>query len=1604
MKKTFSRVHKKLLCFVVALAVVATTVLGSSMSSVISADAATYETLSLTDKGSMKCPEVGVASPHDLWYMNLGGHQVICLTPGGHARTGDVYKVTPTNPMTYSYNGSTEKGKDMARALAYYSGLGYSVKNHQAIQSFLWATAKGEDTATAIQQSTGWSASDAKSFVNAVEATPVYGTLYVGTVSSCPHGKSSRSQILIRWAPQSFIDTPEYDSVTLTDSKTESKDLAVTITKKDSESQSLIDTAKFEVYIDGNSIRASDLKTLLSGSSSGSKFSTSNGKVQFTYTRTYTVEEQSSKTVWYVKNWTEINEVQQANALKSGYHSNKANATAEAQADLNTKLSSAMASLKAQSHTWKVVETNSPDGHALDANSVQTLTETGSTNSLSYTFYNGPQRGYIEIIKTNSYDGTSEDYGFEADGAAALNANKETDFSGATYQILARGTIYDHNGNIAYEKGDVVQEVVLDSTGYGKSTALYEGKYYVQETEPPKGMELNKQKYPAVIDIADNELTTTIEIAAEDAESTYGFKASKVTMDYNIITDADGNPTEFEEVENIETNATFDLYYLNGSEYVKVKTYTTNEDGEFGQEDGLLLGKYRLVQTSGSDGYSLVEPIEFEILESNVEDLGVDYGRNYGVDLGKIENIGPIPDWGMIKIQKTWELVDPENITTVIDYGPEENAVFDIVDSNGAVVDTITTGADGKGKSKPLDAGTYTLVQTSGKDGYTMIEDDENVIVTAGVITERAYTDRGPVLKVKIQKNKVDGNQKEAEAGAEFYVFDPNVAEAAGISLDNFPTDTLERRNFVNSLKQADAVLGTIVTDATGTGELVLEDRDSGSDYCLIQTKGAAGYDMLNEFIYKDSSKITEIDNGMYGTGTICTHKLENPKTEYGYGYLALYKMMTQTDTKAVTEEGAVFEILDAETKDVVDTLTTNANGTDRSIKLEAGRYILHQVSGADEYHQLVNDVYFTILETDQGTTYYPRSFNYNITASRNGCTYSEKDLADGDTYLDVEVSKTKGYVLNPENMVKIKLTKYDAEDMTHLLEGAVYALYDEKGEELVDENGIGVTFITDENGEAVFMADYGTYYIREKVAPADYARNTALMKMVVTADGVEISVQERGSSELQFVSKDVVTENGTHTADEIAALKQKVDALGVALETAKAEMDTAYEAYLVAYNAEDSSDIEVLTDAYMTACDAYYDAKKAHENALADGNYTDAELSVLETARNTAETNMNTAYNALKTANNDLAEAQKLYLEKTNAYTAAQREYSDALAAYESANMTSDIVICYNLMDKDNPIYATLAVNKTGGLLSGATTDVFGNTTFTYEEGALPGAGFALYAAEDIVSGDGKEIYHAKGEIVATGTTDENGRLQFMRQLDDGTYTKNLHLGAYYYVETKAPYGYALDNTEYFINLTDSTMAEQLGSVDIGQGIPETGETENPNMVLATYDLGTGVTATLFTTGILELSGSGTAPTYASVDDVPWYADGNHTKIQSVIAGPGVTFTKLDHYFYGCSELVSFEVKNEAAFTSLTSINRAFYDCFALEIVSNFTNCASLTDISYAFMNCYMLPAPPDFTGCNNITTSGYAFANCHSLTYKANIPVTVASTAYQNCYNITE
>lgn len=346
----------------------------------------------------------------------------------------------------------------------------------------------------------------------------------------------------------------------------------------------------------------------------------------------------------------------------------------------------------------------------------------------------------------------------------------------------------------------------------------------------------------------------------------------------------------------------------------------TGTDGTI-TSDKLTEGTYTVKETKAPAGYQLSDQIYRVVLNSSNTQDGI-------VNVNITNTQEKVEAKGKIKVIKT----DSKTGDKLA------GAVFEIRDSSGKVVQTITTGSDGTVTSDTLLPGEYTVVETKAPDGYDLSSTEHKVTVTNNAteevgtlnITNNKTTTTPPVtpdFTGKIKINKTDADTGKALAGAEFDILDSNN-------------------------KVVDHV--TTGEDGTITSKELVE-----GTYTLKETKAPNGYEISDKTYMVKVSK-EDATNGIVSID-ITNTKISTPTPNEFTGQIKINKTDVDTGAKLA---GAEFDILDSNQR-VVDHVVTDDNGTVTSSKLTAGTYTIKETKAPNGY-ELSDKAYTVTLDETQ--------------------------------------------------------------------------------------------------------------------------------------------------------------------------------------------------------------------------------------------------------------------------------------------------------------------------------------------------------------------------------------------------------------------------------------------------------------------------------------------------------------------------------------------------------------------------------------------------------------------------------------------------------------
>ncbi|MFR2526343.1 MAG: SpaA isopeptide-forming pilin-related protein [Clostridium paraputrificum] len=606
-------------------------------------------------------------------------------------------------------------------------------------------------------------------------------------------------------------------------------------------------------------------------------------------------------------------------------------------------------------------------------------------------------------------------------------------------------------------EGTVVDTITTDENGVGTSKELPYGSYTVAEVSAPSGYELSGESKNVTIDSNGQIIELT-------------FKNSKLLGSIAI------EKVDSEDSEIKLKGAEFKVLNSDGEE---VGNIVTGEDGK-GSLGSLAYGEYTVIETKAPDGYEL--SLDLVVVEVNSKAVVYKTITNTKI-LGKIN---------ILKVDSA-----DENIKL-------PGAVFEVKDSEGTVVDTITTDENGVGTSKELPYGSYTVAEVSAPSGYELSGESKNVTIDSnGQIIELTFKNSKLLGSIAIEK--VDSEDSEIKLkGAEFKVLNSDGEE-----------------------------VGNIVTGEDGKGSL---GSLAYGEYTVIETKAPDGYELSLDLV------VVEVNSKAVVYKTITNTKI--------LGKINILKVDSADEN--IKLPGAVFEVKDSEGT-VVDTITTDENGVGTSKELPYGSYTVAEVSAPSGYELSGESKNVTIDSNGQiiELTFKNSKLLGSIAIEKVDSEDSEIKLkgaefkvlnSDGEEvgnivtgedgkgslgslaygeYTVIETKAPDGYELSLDLVVvevnskavvyktitntkilgKINILKVDSADENIKLPGAVFEVKDSEGT-VVD------TITTDENGVGTSKElPYGSYTVAEVSAPSGYELSEESKNVTIDSNGETIEL-----------------------------------------------------------------------------------------------------------------------------------------------------------------------------------------------------------------------------------------------------------------------------------------------------------------------------------------------------------------------------------------------------------------------------------------------------------------------------------------------------------------
>ena len=573
-----------------------------------------------------------------------------------------------------------------------------------------------------------------------------------------------------------------------------------------------------------------------------------------------------------------------------------------------------------------------------------------------------------------------------------------------------------------------------------------------------------------------------------------------------------------------------------------IDTYTTDENGQFTMKYYICGDDWSVREISPSEGYLLDETIHHVGAEPEL----------YTVEYNSAANdVNEQVIKGNIAVIKHTDNGDTQIET------PEEGAVFEVfLKSAGSYEnaketerDILTCDANGFAQTKDMPYGIYTVKQTSGWEGRELMKPFDVFINKDGQTYRYLINNANFESYIKIVKKDAETGNTIPYAGAGFQIYDPN-GELVTMTF-TYPEVT---------------TIDTFYT--TADGDLITpQTLEYGKGYSIVEVQAPYGYVLNSEPVYFDvmqenseeESGITLIEvvrSNMAQKGTVTVEKSGEV-----FSTVAGDKGLYQPIFSVSGLEGAVYEITAAEDivtldgtlraskGEVVDTVTTGADGTAKSKELYLGKYEVKEITAP--HGMVLNE------ETHSVELVYAGQ-EVAVTETATGFV-NERQKVEIDLVKSLATDEKYGVGTNGE-IFDVTFGLYAAEELA-AADGTV-----------IPADGLLEVISLDDSGHGKAISDLpmGSYYVQEISTNSAYILDDTKYPVVFEYAGQETAVVKITANEGEAINNDIIygSVNGKKSDEDGNALGGAV--MGI-FKTGTTEF-TKETAIATATSAEDGS------------------------------------------------------------------------------------------------------------------------------------------------------------------------------------------------------------------------------------------------------------------------------------------------------------------------------------------------------------------------------------------------------------------------------------------------
>ena len=526
-----------------------------------------------------------------------------------------------------------------------------------------------------------------------------------------------------------------------------------------------------------------------------------------------------------------------------------------------------------------------------------------------------------------------------------------------------------------------------------------------------------------------------------------------------------------------------------------IDTYTTDKNGQFTTKYYVCSNDWTVQEISPSEGY---------LLDRTIHKVGAE-PELYTVEFNSTANdVTEQVIKGNIAIIK-----HTDNGETQIET-PETGATFEVFRKAAGSFDAaketerdiLTCDENGFAQTKDMPYGIYTVRQTSGWEGRELMKPFDVFISKDGQTYRYLINNANFESYIKVVKKDAETGNTIPYAGAGFQIYDPN---------GNLVTMTFTYPEVTT--------IDTFYT--TADGELITpQTLEYGKGYSLVEVQAPYGYVLNSEPVYFDvMQENSEVDSGitvievvrsnMAQKGTITVSKsgeVFSSVNEAGGLYQPVYAVRGL--------EGAVYEITAAEDiytldgtlraskGEVVDTVTTGADGTAVSKELYLGKYEVKEITAP--FGMVLNEEIHAVELVYAGQ---------NVAVTETAASfYNERQRVEIDLIKRLMTDEAYGIGKNGE-IFDVTFGLYAEKELT-AADGTV-----------IPADGLIEIISLDGNGSGKVKTDLpiGSYYVKELATNSAYILNGQKYSVAFEYAGQETATVHITANDGEAIENDII-------------------------------------------------------------------------------------------------------------------------------------------------------------------------------------------------------------------------------------------------------------------------------------------------------------------------------------------------------------------------------------------------------------------------------------------------------------------------------------------------